>query len=223
MMARRVTIAMALVVAAASGCERAPRDRSSATANVVVTDVVGAKTVGPVSRPGPASPTKAGQGLEAPLTGAPQSQFTSLDVAMCQLIARNDEEAGYARHRCAGAAGYQVELVESDLRQTIEIVRPGAKSYSLELSALVAGGGFSSVGKVAEWRGADPANPRTLTFRYGVNEDPDPAVAPRSYLVVAKLAAPLCVVARVSPGPDQSIRARRIADQTRLPPCLTTQ
>ena len=170
--------------------------------------------------PAPAAVNPAAMPKDVAPAAGPLSVFTSLDVARCKLIERNDEEAGYARHLCAGTAGYRVEVTESDLRQDVALIRPDGRIDKLALNALTASGGFSSLGKTAEWRGLDPARPRTLTVRFGVNEDPDPKVAPRSYLVVIRLASPGCVVARVSPGPQQSAQARAIADAASLPRCI---
>ncbi len=159
---------------------------------------------------------------QAPGAAGAGGVTTSIDPAKCDLITRLTEEAGYSRHRCFGVAGYRVEVVESDLRQNLELIRPDGTTTSLNLPSLVAGGGFSSLSETAEWRGPDPRRPRTLTVRYGVNEDPDPAVAPRSYLVVIRLASPACVVARIAPGPRQSEEARAVADGARLPECIGT-
>ncbi len=206
----RATMALVMAVAI-SGCDQGTRDPAPVAVNEPL-----------ATRPADPPATGGSTATSVPVTPEPgaKSVFTSLDVTNCKLIERNVEEAGYSRHRCDGAAGYALELIESDLRQTMEVIRPGGKRESLDLSSLVAGGGFSSVGKTAEWRGSDPAMPRTLTIRYGVNENPDPKVAPRSYLVVAKLASPACVVARVAPGPDQSGQARAISDADALPRCL---
>lgn len=160
-----------------------------------------------------------------PAADARRSEFTSLERANCRLIEQNIEEGGYSRHVCPGAGGYALELTESDLRQGMIVNRPGGGDDRLELNAM-GGGGFSNLGKTAEWRGpdADPFHPRTLTFRFEVVEDPAPPQRPTSYLVVARLSEqPACMVAIVPPGPDQSARARAIADAPSLPECRTTR
>ena len=148
-----------------------------------------------------------------------RSVFTSLDLKQCRLIEENIDEGGYSRHDCPGHAGYRIELIESDLRQNIALIRPNGTKDELDLAARIGGGGFSEIGKTIEWRGADRAKPRTLTLRFNVNESPEPAVPPRSYLIVIRLAAPACPVAKIAPGPTQSNDARRIADATTLPAC----
>ena len=148
-----------------------------------------------------------------------RSAFTSLDLKQCRLIEENIDEGGYSRHDCPGHAGYRIELIESDLRQNIALIRPGGAKDEVDLAARIGGGGFSEIGRTIEWRGADRAKPRTLTLRFNVNERPEPAVPPRSYLIVIRLAAPACPVAKVAPGPTQSTDARRIADATTLPAC----
>ncbi len=212
MIERALLVGLAAVLV--GGCDLGePVAKAPATA--ARSDKVAANPTAPPARPRtvPVSP-------RAPGAAGPNGVLTSIDPAKCDLITRLTEEAGYSRHRCFGVAGYRVEVVESDLRQNLELIRPDGTTTSLNLSSLVAGGGFSSLSETAEWRGADLRRPRTLTVRYGVNEDPDPAVAPRSYLVVIRLAAPACVVARIAPGPRQSEVARAVADSARLPQCL---
>lgn len=132
----------------------------------------------------------------------------------CTLIRSAPEEGGFFEHECPGEGGYRLHHVESDLRENIVVLAPGGGEYSLGLPAL-ADGAFSSTGDTVEWRGeANGASfvPRALIVRQSVMEDPDPAVPEVSYLVVAKLGAAPCVVARIEPGPDQNERAREAAD-----------
>ena len=176
----------------------------------------GDREIANVATPAPPSPAPA-----KAIAPDRRSVFTSLDLKQCRLVEENLDEGGYSRHDCPGHAGYRVELIESDLRQNIALIRPNGTKDELDLAARIGGGGFSEIGKTIEWRGADRAKPRALTLRSNVNESPEPAVPPRSYLIVIRLTAPACPVAKVAPGPTQSADARRIADAETLPACLS--
>jgi hypothetical protein len=143
-----------------------------------------------------------------------QAVFRYTSLADCTLIRSAPEEAGFFEHECPGEGGYRLRKTESDLRENIVLLVPGGGEYNLGLPAL-ANGAFSSVGDSVEWRGETDRGsfaPHALIVRQSVMEDPDPAVPEVSYLVVTKLGARPCVVARIQPGPDQNERARRAVD-----------
>jgi hypothetical protein len=148
-----------------------------------------------------------------------RSQFTSIETDNCRLLEENLEEGGWWRRLCEGSAGYKLELSDSDLRQDIVVIGPDGRRDELGLSDIVANGAFNSLGKTAEWRGADPGKPKGLIVRLNVASGPDGNRPDISRLVVARLKAPACIVAVVPPGPGQNERARAIADGE-LPPCL---
>lgn len=153
---------------------------------------------------------------EAP---APRGVFTSLASGDCAVLERVTEEAGWLRERCPGPPGWSLERTEGDLRQNLIVEREGGED-NLGLPGMAGGGGFSALGARAEWRyPAGAETPRTLTVRFNVQENEPPA-PDISYLLVTRLEAPACVVAVVPPGPEQSARARAIADARRLPACL---
>lgn len=159
-------------------------------------------------------------GAAAPAPSGNVSQFTTNDLKKCRLVEKNEEEGGYYRHRCPGAGGYAYELVESDLRQSLVILAPGGRRDEVAPSLATKGGGFSTIGPTFDWRGPAGRPPRTVTVRFNVIESPEPNVKPTSYLVVIKLAAAACPVEAVPPGPNQSERARAIADRATLPRCV---
>ena len=131
----------------------------------------------------------------------------------CPLLESNPEEAGYFRYECPGAGGYKVQVIESDLRQTAEVIAPDGQGTALELSS-VTGGGFSTLGKTLEWRGVERDGafvPDALILRHDVVTDPE-GQDTTSYLVAVKLAAKPCVTARIAPGPEQNAKAREAAD-----------
>jgi hypothetical protein len=166
-----------------------------------------------------ASPVESGANRPRVHVAKRQSQFSSIDPASCRLLEENLEEGGWWRRLCKGAAGYQLELSESDLRQDIVVIAPGRRQGELGLSDIVAKGAFNGLGKTAEWRGADPAKPETLIVRLNVASGPEGNLPDISRLVVVRLKATACIVAIVPPGPDQNEKARAIADGT-LPDCL---
>lgn len=181
------------------------------------TEPTQAPDTAPASAPSQPSPPATPVAVEAVVE---RSRYTSIEPSSCRLIEQNVEEGGYSRHRCAGLAGYSLETSESDLRQDIEVIAPGGRKTSVELSSLVAKGAFNALGKSAEWRGEDPARPRALIVRLDVAASPEGDRPDISNLVVVRLAAPACVVGVVPPGPGQNENARRIADGD-LGLCLT--
>lgn len=140
------------------------------------------------------------------------SRFTSIEPDQCHLIEENLEEGGWWRRSCEGAAGYKLELSESDLRQDIVVIATDGRRWKLGLSQIVANGAFNSLGKTAEWRGADPSGPDALIVRLGVASDPEGKKPDISKLVVVRLKPPICIVAVVPPGADQNAQARVVAD-----------
>ena len=137
--------------------------------------------------------------------------YTSLEK--CPVLESNPEEAGYYLSECKGEGGYKVRVIESDLRQTVEIISPAGAKTGLELSS-VTGGGFSHLGKNAEWRGPLKDGvfaPDALVLRHEVVTDPE-GKNTVSYLVAVKLDGTPCVTARIAPGPEQNAEARAAAD-----------
>ena len=121
-------------------------------------------------------------------------------------------EMPFVETLCPGPAGWAVRVTDSDARQNLIVVPPEGTEDSLELSR-IGGGGFSSLGETAEWRGpaGEPFVPDSLIVRYRVAEKPYPEPE-TSYLLAVDLRARPCVVARVAPGPAQNDIARARAD-----------
>jgi len=139
--------------------------------------------------------------------------FTYTSLEGCKVLESNEEEAGYFLTECKGEGGYVLQVTESDLRQSITIVAPGGAKTDLDLSA-VSGGGFSKLGKTAEWRGALKDGvfaPDALILRHEVVTNPE-GTKTTSYLVVVKLSGTPCAIARIDPGPQQNVEARAAAD-----------
>lgn len=145
-------------------------------------------------------------------------RYTRLDA--CRMLESNPEEAGYYLSECPGEGGYKLRVSESDLRQSVTVIAPGGTGTDLDL-ARHTGGGFSSLGETAEWRGTgeDAAfAPDALILRHEVVTNPE-GTATTSYLVIVRLTPTPCVTARLEPGPEQNVRARNLADAGA--PCLS--
>jgi hypothetical protein len=143
---------------------------------------------------------------------APERAYRYTSLAECEVVRDEREEMPFVETLCPGPAGWTLRVTDSDARQNVIVVAPGGREASLELSR-IGGGGFSSLGEAAEWRG--PAGPDfapdSLIVRYRVAEKapPEPETA---YLLAIDLTPRPCVVARVAPGPAQNEVARARAD-----------
>ncbi|MEP6902335.1 MAG: hypothetical protein ABJA66_11330 [Actinomycetota bacterium] len=158
-------------------------------------------------------------------TKKPESIYTSLSDKECQTIKQTDEGESY-RGICKGVGGYKLELLEGDLRQTINIIAPNKKNYKLDLWTIVAGG-FSAFGEKAEWRvtrSGQTITPIALIMRFNVSENPEDSSKTTSYLVVAKITkTSACVTDVVKPMANQNIKAQQLADVAGNKPCKTSE
>lgn len=146
-------------------------------------------------------------------SASPGRAFRYTGVAECPVLESNPEEAGYYLSECPGEGGYKLRVSESDLRQTVAVIAPGGAETQLDLAA-VTGGGFSTLGDRVEWRGEERDGafaPDALIVRHDVVTNPE-GNETVSYLVAVRLAPAPCVVARITPGPEQNARARAAAD-----------
>ena len=143
------------------------------------------------------------------------SQFTKLTESTCKLVETIEETGDWVRS-CQGVGGHAVEWSSGDLRENLVVSKDGRKS-SLEIPALVANGAFDRLGETVEWRGPGGSEPDVLVVRVHV-AGPD-GRDDSGRLAIARLSPSPCLVAIVPPGPEQSDRARTIADRP-LPDCL---
>ena len=152
---------------------------------------------------------------EAPAGSVQVSRFTTTGLDRCKMIEKDEEQGPFYRHRCPGLGGYNYEIVEHDLRQSLVVISPsGART---DISVAAAGdGAFNSFGPTIEWRGPAGRAPHTVTLRSNFQAGEG---ATKSVLVVVRL-APACVVGVVGPQPQQNEKARAIADREPLPDCL---
>ncbi len=138
-----------------------------------------------------------------------KSHYTGLTDKDCKAssVAVEDGYSGV----CPGVAGYTLELLEGDLRQTVNVITPDKKKHELELWSNVSSG-FSSLGAKAEWRMKGKV-PVALIIRFNASENPDDSSKITSYLVVVKISkADVCIIDIVKPSKKQNIEARALAD-----------
>ncbi len=145
------------------------------------------------------------------------SRYTDLAAEKCKTIELTDDGGGSYKGECLGVAGYKLEVIDGDLRQTVNIVSPNRKVHELKFWEFF--GGFSSVGPRAEWR-LKGSKPIALIVRFNVSEDPEDSNKLTSYLLVAKITdAATCVTDTIKPSRTQNAEARRAADRSRSLPC----
>ena len=155
-----------------------------------------------------------------------ESLYTSLAAKNCKTVEQTDDEGGSYRGQCPGVGGYRLELLEGDLRQSINIVAPNSKKYELNLWSVVSGG-FSSVGEKAEWRvtrNGRTVTPNALILRFNASENPEDSSKITSYLTVVKITkTEACVTDIVKPAADQNAKARELADATAGKACKSPE
>lgn len=144
------------------------------------------------------------------------SIYTSTTTKACKQIKQTDEGAGYYEGICPGTGGYTVELIEGDIRQTLNIITPLKKRHELNFWGYY--GGFSSVGEKIEWR-VKKGVPFALIARFNVSDAEDSSKT-KSYLMVSKISkTSSCVVDVIMPGAEQNADAREVADKAATMPC----
>jgi len=82
--------------------------------------------------------------------GQNRSVYTSTKTNACRTIESTSAGAGSYIGECAGVGGYKVQLLEGDIRQTLNIITPSRKKFELNFWGFY--GGFSSIGEKIEWR-----------------------------------------------------------------------
>lgn len=138
-----------------------------------------------------------------------KSVYTDLSDTKCKTLESNPDEGGSYLGECKGIGGYKLQVIEGDLRQTVNVIAPGGKKFELHLWSHF--GGFSSVGPKAEWR-LKGKMPVALIIRFNVSENPEDSPKITSYLLVSKIGPEeTCVTAVVKPGKRQNLEARELA------------
>jgi hypothetical protein len=155
---------------------------------------------------------------QSPIT----SLYSDLGSSKCKTT-QVDKETGSSVQNCPGIAGYKLQVLDDDSRQSITVVTPDRKEYPLDLWDVVTRS-FSSVGNKAEWRVATSRNkisPVALIVRVQASEESGNPRRVTSYLAVAKITPDaICVTHKIPPGAKANEEARRVADGSQSAPCL---
>lgn len=146
------------------------------------------------------------------------SVYTNLEGKSCKTLESNPDEGGSFLGECKGVGGYKLQVLEGDLRQSVNVI--DAKGKKTELNLWNISGGFSSLGEQAEWR-MKGKTPVALIVRFNVSEDPEDSSKTMSYLVVVKITkGDVCITAALKPTRSHNAEARRTADKSAARPCL---
>lgn len=151
-----------------------------------------------------------------------ESIYTDLDPKKCKTI-ESEMEGYYSVQECPGVAGYKLQVVESDIRQTINVIAPSGGKYELDFPKNVSYA-FSYVGQKAEWRVRKEdgrIRPVALIVRYNTSGIPEADIKDMSYLVVTKFEGEfICITDVVKPVKNANEKARQLADASAGKPCL---
>lgn len=147
------------------------------------------------------------------------SIYTSTKTSACRTIESSAEGTGSYVGECKAPAGYKVQLVEGDIRQTLNVITPARKKFELNFWAFYSS--FSSIGEKIEWR-MKGGVPVALIARYNVS-NPEDSQKSVSYLMVAKIGKnENCVTDVIKPSSKQNEQAREAADRVAAAPCRDT-
>lgn len=146
-----------------------------------------------------------------------KSVYTSTKTNACRTIESNPDEAGSYIGECKGVGGYKVQLLEGDIRQTLNIITPSRKKFELNFWAIYSG--FSMIGEKIEWR-TKAGDPVALIARYNV-ANADDSTKSTSYLMISKIGRrSSCVTDVIKPGPKQNEEGRKLADAATGKQCM---
>jgi opacity protein-like surface antigen len=153
---------------------------------------------------------------------AVQSVYTDLSGKTCKTLEEDADSAGYMLEQCRGVAGYKLQVVSQDDRQTVVVVKPDGSKHELDLG-VIGGGGFSGLRGKAEWRIKRQKGkivPIALIIRLDVSTDPSDSTKITSFLSVSKITPQnICYIEAIDPSPDANVKARKLADSSADKPC----
>lgn len=153
---------------------------------------------------------------------AVQSVYTDLSGKRCKKLEEDANAAGYLLEQCQGIAGYKLQVISQDDRQTVTVVKPDGSKHDLVLG-VIGGGGFSGLRGKAEWRVKRERGriiPLALIIRIDVSTDPSNPEKATSFLSVSKITPrSICLIEAIDPGPNANLEARRLADSSANKPC----
>lgn len=150
------------------------------------------------------------------------SVYSDLVSSKCKTV-QTDAETGSSVQNCPGIAGYKLQVLDDDSRQSITVLAPDGKEHPLELWDVVTRS-LSSLGNKAEWRvtrSGSKISPVALIVRIQANEDTANPKRVTSYLAVAKITpTAICVTRKIPPSAKANEDARLAADSSQSAPCL---
>lgn len=151
-----------------------------------------------------------------------QSVYTTLKTDLCKTLESETEGAGFYRGECPGIGGYKLQVIEGDLRQSIDLIAPNKDKFELDFIGHVSGG-FSTVGEKAEWRVTKIGKKQTpiaLIVRFNASENPADSSKTTTYLVVSKITKnQICITDIVKASAKQNEEAQKLADASASKPC----
>jgi hypothetical protein len=157
-------------------------------------------------------------GVSTLWAGEYESSYTSIKENQCRTI--STDELG-STQQCKSFANINVQVIDSDLRQSITLYRRG-NLYPLNFFAKVSSH-WSMLGDKIEWRYRknDKAHPIAMIVRFKVSEDLNNPNKMTSYLVVSKISPDnICVVGKIPPQANQNQLARNMAQRAQNMDCL---
>lgn len=154
-----------------------------------------------------------------------ESVYTGLNAVDC--YAEEEWRKGVDKlSHCPGVAGYKLELLEVDSRQSLDVITPTGKSYALNFKQIVSPA-FSYLGPLAEWRVTreqTEITPFALIVRVNASENPDNLDQVTPYLIVTKLQSDsICVTDIIPPQPEANEQARQLAASAAERPCKSVK
>ncbi len=161
------------------------------------------------------------------LKGKIESVYTDLNDKKCKTLEVDEEGGGSYRGECEGVGDYKLEVLEGDLRQSINVVHTkSGEKWELSFWSNVSPA-FSYLGEKAEWRirkVSGKVRPVALIVRFNASEDPEDSEKVTSYLVVTKFDAEfVCITDILKPMANQNEKARELADVAPSKPCYVRE
>jgi hypothetical protein len=146
------------------------------------------------------------------------SSYSSIESRHCKLL---ESDSMGNLQACPSFRGIKVNVIEGDLRQTINLIRRN-KVYPLNLWSKISPA-FSFLGTKIEWRHSKgkPRDIKGIIVRFNASEDMSDAAKTTSYLAVVKInAKTICVVGKIAPQAKQNQKARNMLDRSLNMPCF---
>lgn len=154
---------------------------------------------------------------------APAATITTDLYGKACTVLSQDRETGAATRRCRGAAGYALLVHDEDGRTSIDILPPARRGMPLNFWDVVSGG-YTTVGRKAEWHFARRNGklvPVGLVVRVNTVEETAGDVKRGALTTVTRIGAQeACVVFKVDAAGRHAGRKARAAAQDTRARCL---